>query len=104
MKEKLISSLGIFGYIIVYIVLSAFAIAPILVLRFPAWATFVALIVIDFVPFVGTLLNLGLYIWAFVVAVTSPQNVFSIILYISFFFFLVKIVSGFFTSDTRRSF
>ena len=54
------------------------------VLKFPLWLILITTAVIAFVPVLGSLLNIGLWIWAFIVCLSTPVTTVSIIFYILF--------------------
>jgi hypothetical protein len=82
LKEKLIGSLGVFGYIIWYIIAFVFAFAPLWVLNLPWWADMLIVAVIMFLPIIGALCNIGIWIWSFFVAIITPINAFVVIYFI----------------------
>lgn len=54
------------------------------VLDFPFWLSLILVAVISLVPVFGSLLNIGLWIWALVVCISQPVTTLSIIFYILF--------------------
>jgi len=84
MKDKLLSTLGVFGVVIWYVLSLIFCFAPLFFLRLPFLAEWLLIMVILAIPFIGEIVRLGLYIWALPIVLGEPIDFFSIIYYISF--------------------
>ena len=82
MKEKLTSSLGAFGGVLWYILSVVYAFAPLYILRFPFWVDALIIAAILFLPFIGELIRLVLYVWAFIVVLSQPIDIVSIIFFV----------------------
>ena len=82
MKEKLTSALGSFGIVLWYIISFLYSFAPLIILRFPFFVDLILIGIIMFLPFVGELIRLGLYIWAIVVALGQPIDAVSIVFFV----------------------
>lgn len=61
MKEKLAAKLGVFGYVIFYLIAAFFAFCPLIFLDFPFIVNAILIGVIMFLPIIGTILNLILF-------------------------------------------
>ena len=94
MKDKLMAALGGFGVGLFYIVMLIFCWAPLLlVLDLPLWADLILIFIICTSRAFGGILCLGLYVWATVVALRHPLNIFSIIyLVLAVLYFLLFVV------------
>lgn len=90
MKDKLTSALGGIGFILFYALIILCAFSPLLVLDFPIWVDFFIILFISIFRMLGSILCIGLYIWAFKVALSQPINIVSIIFFIcsAVYFFL----------------
>lgn len=82
MKEKLSSALGSFGGILWYIISFLYSFAPLFILRFPFWVDLILIGVILFLPIIGEIVRIALYVWAFVVAIGQPVDIVSIIFFV----------------------
>lgn len=100
MKEKLTTTLGALGGVLWFILSALYCFSPLLILRLPGWLDFILFMAMFSLPFVGELVRAVLYIWALVVAIQGPQDVFAIVFYviaaIYFFTTLVPFVAAFF--------
>ena len=89
MRSKLTEHLGAAGYFLTLIIGVFYIIAPTVILDFPFWLTFICILIVQTIPFIGMLLNAGLYIWAFTVCLSGPQDVIAVIFYICFALFII---------------
>lgn len=89
MKEKLVGALGGFGYVLWLIISLLYVIAPVVILDFPFWLTFILLFAINSLPLIGLIVNAVLYIWAFFVTLGGPQDVIAIVFYVFFALYLL---------------
>ena len=92
MKEKLTSTLGVLGFIIWFIITSVLAFMPLAFFNLPFWADFLIILSINAFPIVGTIINAVIWIWALVLCIRGPQDMFAIIYYILFSFNTLRIV------------
>jgi hypothetical protein len=81
-KEKLVGALGGFGIILWYIIIFVMAIAPLWILNLPWWLDGLIIAAIMFVPILGDIVNLGIWIWSFFIAINSAVNALVIIYFI----------------------
>lgn len=89
MKEKLTNALGGIGGILWFIISILYCLAPLLILRFPAWVDFLLILAIQSVPMAGEIIRLVLFIWAFVIAVTTTIDIVSILFFVFFAIYVV---------------
>ncbi len=104
MKNKLTALFGTFGSVLSYLASFLLSIAPLLVLDLPLWADMIILILLNaaqLVPFLGMVPVLGVYVWAFIVALRAPSELLSILFFIAFAFNLLKFML--FCKATRES-
>lgn len=103
-KNWLMGSLGILGFLIYLMVAYLFQFAPLIVLDFHFIIFCLVFFVICFVPILGTLVNIVVWIWALVVTINGPQDAFAIVYYVVFginaLYVLMSILSSF-GSDRR---
>lgn len=92
MKDKLQNSLGTFGIILYFVFSIVSCVMPFVILDTSFLWTFLLFAAIMFLGNLGNLLMFVLYIWAFVVAVQGPQDIFAIVFYLCFVAFVVPTV------------
>ena len=80
MKDWLLGKLGGIGLILYYVVLIFISVLPIAMLNVPLWATFLIILVVQFLPF----LQYPLWIAGFIGALYGPQDTFAYIYYVIF--------------------
>ena len=102
-KDRLLGSLGFFGYILFYGITMVFSFAPLFVLPFPFLVNLILFFVMSFFAVTGTIINIALWIWALVVTINSPQDVFSIIYYVLFAVNAIRIVICFLPTRQKNS-
>ena len=90
MKQKLLGTLGGFGYILWLIISLLYVIAPVAILDLPYFATFILLVAINTLPLIGTVISSVLYVWAFFVTIAGPQDIVSLIFYVFFLIFAIS--------------
>lgn len=83
MKEKLTNALGVTGSVIWHIILMVLALSPLIILDLPFWADLIIIFAVMSLPFIGDIVMLGVYIWAFIVAISGPIDIVVIIFFIS---------------------
>lgn len=84
LKELLVGSLGIVGYVIWNILLYGFYFLPVLALDIPLWADILIVLCIVNIPFLGEILYFVTWIWSFIIIISEPINVFSIFYLVAF--------------------
>ena len=84
LKDKLTSVFGTFGFILYYAVNIIFSFAPLFVLPFPIFVVFLLFLAMNILPYIGTVINVVLWLWALIVTINAPQDVFSVIYYVLF--------------------
>ncbi len=88
-REKLINSLGAFGIILYYILCFALVFTPIAVLPVPAWARFIIIAVIMFVPALIDIAGPILWIVGFFIVLNGKQNGFAVFYYVLFAVYVI---------------
>ena len=82
MKDKLIEALGGFGFVVWYVISVLYSFAPLLFLRFSFIVDLILIIIMSAVPLLGEVVRFALYVWAFIIVIRQPIDVFSIIFFI----------------------
>lgn len=72
-KEKLIGAFGAFGYILFLLLGIVVAALPFVILDMPFWFILIAY-AIFMIPLVGSIAKLGVFIWAFIEALSQKQD------------------------------
>ena len=78
LKELLVGSLGIVGYVIWSVLLCVFYFLPVNVLDIPLWVDILIVLCIANIPVFGDFLYFVTWIWSFIIIISEPINVFSI--------------------------
>lgn len=91
-KDTLLGSLGLFGYILYYCITMIFSFAPLFVLPIPFIFSLILFFVMSFFSVTGTIINVVLWILALVVTINAPQDVFSVIYYVLFAVNAIRVV------------
>lgn len=99
LKEKLSVSLGVAGLVLWYLIVIIITCAPLIcVLRFNMIINFILVGVMMFMPLIGTIVELVLWIWSFIVAINMPFDVFMLVYYIALLFYVItKVVPAILT-------
>lgn len=84
LKEKLFQWIGPAAYIVWYIISFVFNFAPLFVMQWGILINVVLLILMTAVPFVNVFATAAVWIWALVVTIKGPQDVYAIIYYVLF--------------------
>lgn len=82
-REKLFGSLGVFGYVVYYILVVCLTFCPLSALRFPFWLKLICIAVITLVPFLGAVCEFVLWVWSFCVMINAPLQIFTIFYFIA---------------------
>ena len=98
MKEKLLSVFGRFGIVLWYIISFLYGFIPLVFLRFPFWVDFLLIVVMTSVPYLGEIVRIVLYIWAFVVVLHGPFDIPAIIFYVFFALYVLTTLLPLITS------
>ena len=99
MKNAFLQGKNIVVTILFYLFSYIATFLPLIVLDFPFWLTLIIIVIVtSFAGFLPVdLALLGLWVWAFIVALNGPQDIFAILTYIFFgikvLLFLISIVS-----------
>ncbi len=81
-KEKLSGALGTAGVVIWYFISFLYSFSPLLFLRFPFIVDVLLIAAMTTLPIAGEAIRLILYVWAFIVVIGQPIDVFSIIFFV----------------------
>ena len=93
MKDKLMSALGRFGFILFYVIMLLFIVAPLVILDLPYWAAVILIFIIFASSYIGGIVCVGLYIWAIVHVFTHRFDIVSLIfLVIAALYFLIFVI------------
>ena len=84
MKEKFTGALGIFGYIIWFLISYLLVFFPLVFIGLPWWANILIVFAIQALPLLGAVAEIVIWIWGVVIAVQMPQSVWTILLYVAF--------------------
>ena len=96
MKEKLMSALGWFGWILFYIIMLMFCLVPFLVLDLPIWANIILLFIIFGFRSLGGIVCLGVYVWALARVFSRPFDMLSVVFLVFMAaYFLLFIIPSF---------
>lgn len=91
MKEKLTTLFGGFGLVLWFILSIFFTIAPFYFIDLSFWLILLLVYAVLYIPILGELINVAIWIWALVLCINSPQELFSIIYYILFAFNTIRV-------------
>lgn len=83
-KNWFFTAFGSIGIIFLYLVVTLFQIAPLIMLDFHFLIDFVLIIVMTYVPFLNIIVNLIIWIWALIVTIGGDQDAWAIVYYIIF--------------------
>jgi hypothetical protein len=84
LKDVLVGSLGVVGYVIYSVILYVIYFLPVLILDFPLWANILIVLCIMNIPIVGGILYLAAWIWSFTIVISMPIGGFSIFYFVAF--------------------
>ena len=102
LKEKLAGALGVAGIWIYYGITVLFAFAPLVMLDFPFLVDLLIIAAIMFLPYIGSIANLVLWVWAFIVTLGGPQDVIAIVFYVLFGINALRFIYIFVLSSFNR--
>lgn len=88
LKNLLLGSLGTIGYILWYLVSILLLYAPLVFLDFPLLIDILIIFAITSLPFWGDVVELIIWIWSFVVVLSEPIDVISVIYFVTFAFYI----------------
>lgn len=92
-KDWAAMTFGAFGLFILLALSYILNFAPLTILHFPFWLDCILIFAMTSVPFLNIIVNLVIWIWAFVVAVTGPQSALTVIFYIVFILNSINILT-----------
>ena len=96
-KDVLAGTFGAVGIILWYLMTGVVLFLPLSFLGFPFWISFVIILVILYVPFIGELTQFVLWIWSFVV-VSEHIDGWSIFYFVAFAFYFFTTILPFVTN------
>ena len=93
LKDWLLGALGSAGFIVYLFILVVMNALPMIILDFPWWAIVLVCFALSFFEW-SQFLYLGVWIWAFVVALGQPIDWISILFFVSFVVYMGTIISA----------
>ncbi len=106
LKDKLSSALGVFGFILFYVLSVLFVCIPIVATDLPSWIQWLILAVIIFTDLVGSLVSIAVFVYATIVVLSSPFTWFSVVFFVDtavyFIFFLIPSMRQFYCVFKER--
>ena len=81
-KNRLVDTLGFFGYIVYFFMSYIVTFAPLFVLDLPLLLCVLITLAVNLIPY-ANIPYFGLWVWAFVVSLKDPSSSLSIVFYIS---------------------
>lgn len=78
LKETLSSTLGVFGFILTYLMSAFVIIFPTLIIDVPFVLDILFILLIWFFP----ITSIVFWVWSFIIAITGPQDLLAIVFYI----------------------
>ena len=88
-KEWIVGSLGAVGLILFYLIQVVIIFIPLVFLGLPWWVDALLALFVLFVPFLNTIAALAIWIWSFIIVISSPITWVSIVYFICLAFHLV---------------
>lgn len=98
MKEKLAATLGGFGYFLFYLITVFLTFAPLTVLGLPWWIDATIILAVLSIPFLGSIVQVVIWVWSFVMAVQGPQDIWTILYYVAAAIYVFSTLIPFLTS------
>ncbi len=99
--EKLQAAMGAAGLVLYYMFFVVIVYAPLMFLGFPWWADILIIAAIMLIPFAGGLIELILWVWAFLLVVQLPVGLKVVLFYIGAFFYVAfELIPGIFSIFT----
>jgi len=93
LKDWLMGALGSAGFIVYLFILVVMNALPMIILDFPWWAVVLVCFALSFFEW-SQFLYLGVWIWAFVVALGQPIDWISILFFVAFVVYMGTIISA----------
>lgn len=97
MKEVIKGIATILSSIIFQVVLFAASILPLFILDWSIWKSIIALAIIE-IPFVGSFVNAGIWLYAFIRVLNEPFDILSIIFFVLFgviaIYYIIMVIGG----------
>lgn len=89
LKDLLTTALGWGGLVLWFILSSSLTFAPIWMLDFPFWISFIAMAVYFFLPVLGSCMMFVLWMWSFASSLAQPLSLFTILYYVAAVIYLI---------------
>lgn len=80
-REKLEAALGLFGFVVFYIILGVITFMPLVFLPIPWWVDFIVVAVVLAIGNFGSIILIAAWVWSFFVVINTPFD-FRVLLYI----------------------
>ena len=84
LKDVLVGSLGVVGYVIWKFLLYVFYFFPVFCLELPLWLDILISLAILYIPIIGNFLYFAAWVWSFIIVLSNPINWFSVVYFIMF--------------------
>ena len=84
LKDFLVGTFGVVGFGLWFIIGALTMFAPLVFLDVSFWVSLLIIIAILYIPIIGDITNLVIWIWSFVVVISEPIDGFSIAYFIIF--------------------
>lgn len=95
LKEKLVNALGHFGFALFMALIAFWVFLPFSFLGLPVWADTLILLGIIFIPILGTIGALAVWVFSFINAISAPIGVHSILYFIALAAYVIIILIPF---------
>ncbi|HJB98074.1 MAG TPA: hypothetical protein H9710_05780 [Candidatus Acutalibacter pullicola] len=92
MKEKLETLFGNFGCALYYLSALLLIAIPFILIDCPAWLAGLLITASAAIPYIGIVIQIAVWIWGLVVAISLPTDFWVIVFYIGFFLFIVSTI------------
>ena len=100
LKEWLLSALGGAGFVVYIIIICVMNVLPMVILDFPWWAIVLVCAALSFFEW-AQFPYLGVWIWAFVVALKQPIYWVTVLFFIAFAVYFGSIIVSLFSTKNR---
>ncbi|MFA5423516.1 MAG: hypothetical protein WC374_06620 [Phycisphaerae bacterium] len=98
LKEKLIVTMGGFGYVLFYLIIGVITFAPLMYLNFPWWVDILIIFIVMFTKTIGGLVLTVGWIWSFINMINSPFNFKTVFYIIAVILYIILWLAPFVTS------
>lgn len=94
-KDNLVGTLGIVGYVIWIFILFGIYFIPVIVLNLPLWVEILIVLCIMNIPVIGNLLYFASWVWSFTIVISEPIDGWSIFYFVAFGIYILTEVLPF---------